>query len=211
MNNNKHPEKEKKVDPSKERKKKSFGFKVSIFLILIFAPIFLIMLVFTPLAAKKAREQLIATYRLPPNYQRKDFDKVLSIMKNSYEFQFYFFALKNKLDTLSEEAWQVLNQNRTPETLFAQMEEMMAVVKASGLLFLHLDYTEDFFNNPQNYPQLSEVYWSFLMEEFKLTLLGVCYKTTYDPHFTFSWDDESYEAAQKLRTIVIKLKALYED
>ena len=83
------------------------------------------------------------------------------------------------------------------------MDELGKRVQSLSILFVNLDYDVEV-SGPSE--ELNKIMWRLLEEEFKLTILGLCYKATFDPDFAFTWDDSARASALKIRKIIDHLK-----
>ncbi|HLF17531.1 MAG TPA: hypothetical protein VI749_01390 [Candidatus Omnitrophota bacterium] len=155
-----------------------------------------------PFKKKDPLLEAIQRYRSPADYTSADIRRMVDTMREDPEFQFYFQALRGQQQNQAiDEAIAVLEANRTPASLLERIEESQGHVRGLGATFYHLEYTDEYVKSPGKSPQLEEVFWQFLSEEFKLTVLGVFYKANHDPRFVFQWDPALVLAAQKLREI----------
>jgi len=182
-------------------------FKVGIFLMLIIAPIVILMAVITPFTGSKSREHSLEKYALSDGFDYDEFDRFFARLRTDAEYSFYFMALESdKQDAIQNEIYSMLDKNRTKSRLLHQINSTREKVRAVTVLFTKFDFKDDFKGNMDVYPGLEPVIWQFIEEEFKLTILGLCYKATYQPNFIFEWSAPARLSAQRLRYIVERSK-----
>lgn len=184
--------------------------KYFLIFIVIFIPLLIVVLVFSPLAKQKAVKEINTQYDryvLPAQFTKENFEQLIEKMKEDNEFKFYFYAFSNdQIDLITNETYMILDQNREREGLLKTIQEQKKMVQGLSEVFFSLEYPDDFIKNPKNYPELNNVIWSFLQEEFKLTLLGAIYKSNFNREFLFLWGDSVHLSADKLRKIIFSLK-----
>ena len=178
------------------------AIKIVSILIVLCVPFFIFITVINSPAPKKQQIKNIEDYRLPERYTANDVFTLVDKMRSQDEFKFYFQAInKERLHSITQKAADVLVTNPNAKDLLDQINRLYEHVSAISFLFYHLDYSNEFISNPSIYPDLDRIYWEFLTEEFKLTILGFCYKSNYDQEFKFRWDGMSRLAAEKLYSI----------
>ncbi|MGE0267547.1 MAG: hypothetical protein AB7S78_03690 [Candidatus Omnitrophota bacterium] len=180
--------------------------KLCLLILLFLAPVLVLMGVFTPFASKKISERIVNSYQIPDDFKIEDITQIVKKMSLDPEFLFYFNVLdKENIARGAFEAYEIMNRSRSAETFLNEINLLQKKTKSLAVMFYHLEYTEDFVENPKSYPDLDKIMKDFLFEDFKLAVLGVCYKANYDESFLFKWDQPSRLAARKLYTIVKKL------
>ena len=141
-------------------------------------------------------------YRITTTLDAEAIDRMVDVMRQEPEFAFYFSVLDERAQRpIRQEAASIILENATPEGLLEMIKEAYAKTQSLGAAFYFMEYGDDFARTPAFYPQLNELFWSFIKEEFQLAILGVFYKAHYDPQFVFTWDELTRLAAQKLRQI----------
>ena len=186
---------------------KVYFTKIGKYLLIIVAPIIFIMLAITPIVMYKTGKSRLEQYKLPKDFDRKDVIFVVSNMRKNHELEFYFQTLNTHLlNKASEEAAQILENNRNKQGLLNQIGKMKEKVKSLSIFFESLELPDDFKEYPEHYPELHKIMYQFIYEEFKLTILGLCYKATFDPDFSFQWDVDARLSAEKIRNIILKLQ-----
>jgi len=151
--------------------------------------------------------RVIRSLKMPTDYTRQDILKVIKKMEGDAEFQFYFEGLKaSRRQEIINEATDILLSHRNQTELYNEIQEIYERVSSLSLLFYHMDITNEFIYTPSAYPNLELLINEFITEEFKLTILGVVYKTQHDPKFVFRWDGKSRLAAQMLYQLVMTRK-----
>ncbi len=182
-------------------------FKFVIFVFIILAPVIFIMVVMGPLAAKKTNDDLLKRYALPVDFSKTEFKSLVTLLKNDAEFKFYFFAMdEKKVEQAIDEVYQLLVSQHTQKGWQQYLEDIKTKVNAHSVHFMHMAIPEDFYEDSELYPTIVKVMDQFLYEEFKLTLVGLSYKSVYDNEFSFQWDEATRLAAQKLQSTIIKIK-----
>jgi hypothetical protein len=195
-----------KAYPRTRGNKKSVFKKLALFAVLIVAPVIVIMIVFGLLASSKERARVLEQYRLPVSYVVGDYERAFLALRKDSEFSPYFQILnQGQLTSVTQKAWKNIDESRTQDDLFKEMELLVSSVRKKANFFLHLDYPENFAIAPDNFPQLKEALNSLIETEFQLSVLGAVYKSTYDNNFIFKWDSTSKEAAQKAFQIFQKI------
>lgn len=203
------------MSPYFKKRSKSFWIyqwspilKMVAVLLMLCVPIVVIMMVFTPLAIKKNTQEVEEQYSLPENFVKDDVISIVNKMKQDQEFAFYFYTLKPKaIERITQEVFVILDENRKQDLLNKKLREVTEEVVQLSILFLHLEYDDEFVKNPSQFPELNQTLWKFLEEEFKLTILGLCYKVNHDKHFSFQWGPSAKLAAQKLQSIIAQTKS----
>lgn len=189
-----------RIETSRKGKK---GLRVLLLILLIFAPIILLMVIFTPIASEKIPERIVNDYRLKPNYQAEDLVETVKKMRLDPDFVFYFWALdSDQVAKATYETYEILDRARTKELLLPELEALQEKVKAMAVMFYHMDYSDEFISKPDRYPDLKQLMDQLVYQEFKLALGGLCYKSNYDKFFRFSWSDTELLAAQKLHRVL---------
>ena len=182
--------------------------KAAILILLIIAPVVIVMAVLRPMAEKKARQEILNRYALPEDFKRADFDVVLTHMKEDGEFFYYFENLRpDRLALAQEAAYTLIDQHRRKEDLIKAVIRQKLKVQLLAKTFNYLSYPKEFYQEPQQYPQLKSAVDSFLFEEYVLAMAGACYKGTFDPQFVFRWDEVTAHAAERFRDVVRQLRA----
>jgi len=178
-------------------------------ILLLILPIIIVMVIFTPIARNKNIQLNYERYTLPENYTEEDIRACIAKMKSSNEFRFYFNALRDsELDEVIDDAVKLLLQTREQKALLNLISIMQEKVIAKSTLFNHLSYPEEYFIRPNDFPQLTNVLQDFIASEFKLSILGLVFKSTYDQKFSFDWDNSARSAAHKLRSIYLQSENL---
>ncbi|MCB9748000.1 MAG: hypothetical protein H6755_06290 [Candidatus Omnitrophica bacterium] len=180
--------------------------KFAVFILLILTPLAVIILIFTPLASKKTESIIFNQYSLPKNFTREDVLRVISNMRNDPEFQYYFLQLKeNDVESAILEVLILLENTKTQHKLLVEIELFKEEVKSLALLFYNLELEESFYSNPEQFDHINKIMWKFLYEDFKLNILGICYKASFDQEFSFKWDQITRLSAQKLHETLLRI------
>lgn len=188
----------------------SFGknvLKVFLILLVFGAPVLFLILVFKPFVAKQQVERPVSrvNYVLPADYQRSDVTALVKKMSSDSEYLFYFYAIeKDEIVKATYDVFEILDRSRSKKALLGELQSMQQKAQSLAMMFYHLEYGEEYIADPTAYPELQKVLKTFLYEEFKLAVLGVCYKGTYDEGFRFEWDRTSRLAARKLHGILLR-------
>lgn len=180
--------------------------KLCLVILLIMAPILVLMLIFTPFASKKISQRIAMNYKIPSNYSADDIAEIVKKMGKDPEFLFYYSALdKEKIVQATYEVYEIMNRSRDAELLKTEIDRLQKKTKSLAVMFYNLDYPEDFLEDPKKTPDLNKVMMDLLFSDFKLAVLGVCYKANYDEKFVLQWDQTSRLAAGKLRTMIKRM------
>ena len=186
-----------------ERKPNSFKrllLLIVLLSILIVASIFVVQSVFKGVLPHNQ-------YHLTSQFTETELVGVVEQMKKDSEFNFYFLALdEEKISQATREAFIIFDHNRSPRELWQEIDLQKKRVINWAIMFRYLDVSSESLDWMTQYPQLASIMWKLLYEEFKMTILGVCYKANFDQTFQFEWPLEVIEAGNKLHAIVIKLK-----
>ena len=177
--------------------------------VLIFgAPVLVLLLIFKPFVSQQVAEERPAVqidYSLPLGYQRKDVTEVVKKMSEDPEYLFYFYSIgKDDIVKATYDVFEILDRARNRDALKSEIDSLQKKTQSLATMFYHLEYTDDYVDDPTAFPELQKVLKTFLYEEFKLAILGVSYKGTYDENFYFQWDRTSRLAARKLHGILLK-------
>jgi len=176
------------------------------FVVIILSPIILILFVLGPIAVKKDRNEFLNKYKLSKDFNRAEVKAIVFTMSDDREYAFYFYVLDaNSIDAVSDQAAQILRHYKGKEELLEQLIQLQKEVTSLALFFQYIDIPHDFESNPQEYPDIRTAISNFIKSEFQLTLIGLCYKATHDQDFSFTWDDQAIESANKIRNLVLKM------
>ncbi len=187
----------------------SFLIKTFLALLVLGAPVLALVLIFKPFVKQPQAERpvLLIDYRLPDGYQRKDITEQVKKMSEDPEYLFYFYSIdKDEIVNATREVFEILDRARHQQSLQKEMLDLQKKTQALATMFYHLEYSDEYLADPTAFPELQKVLKAFLYEEFKLAILGVSYKGTYDPAFRFEWDRTSRLAARKLHAILLRRK-----
>ena len=183
--------------------------KVVLVLILVFA-FFVGIFVFLSMYKSRQRDladaQKFKEYSLPHTLSRGDVKDLLDKMRQDPQFRVYFIVLQeNEITAVVEDIHDLLVKHadrKALSTLILQrqqkVESLAAVLNASTL-------PDRYFERPKEYPVLNKTIWQFFFEEFKLIVLGTCYKANYNIDFRFHWKPSSHQAVIKLHRILLGL------
>ncbi|MBZ0167460.1 MAG: hypothetical protein K8I00_11695 [Candidatus Omnitrophica bacterium] len=181
--------------------------KVFLVLLVFGAPVLVMVLFFKPFVSKKNVEHPVVRvdYKLPKGYQRREVSEAVKKMSDDPEYLFYFYAIeKDEILRATLDVYEILDRARSQESLLTEVETLQMKTKSLAVMFYHLDYDDGYIEDPTAFPELQKVLKTFLYEEFKLAILGVCYKSTYANDFRFEWDRTSQLAARKLHSILLR-------
>ncbi|MCA9401189.1 MAG: hypothetical protein KC713_06155 [Candidatus Omnitrophica bacterium] len=180
--------------------------KFAALILIICTPIIIVMLVFTPMATEKTEQVFKEQYRLSSDFTKNDIIRIIENMRKDHEFMYYFYILKPELlNTAILEVANEMEKYRDQEAIHNLIEQKKEKVSTLGSLLLNLEYPEDYYKNPQSFPSMNNLLWQFFAEEFKLSVVALCYKATYDPTFAFNWDDLTRRAARKFQAVAGRL------
>ena len=176
-----------------------------IFLILV-VPLFIIIVVFMPLASHHKQDRYVE-YVVPRNFAKVDLVKLVGHMRQDPEFGFYFQSLPEEtLNMAIEEIYSQLDQNRGKDKHLELLDSTQENIRSLAILFENFHYSQDIQQFSQLTPELTRAVWLFFCEEFKLVVIGLCYRVTYDRDFSFQWDDEIKRIAMDIRHIIQDLR-----
>ena len=185
---------------------KNYVKYVLVAVVLLTPPIFLVSLL-KPVITRKTKSDILKNYRMAPEMTDDDLLLMIARTKKDPAFRFYFYALpKNEAEGGIASVVKVLKDHRSKEALRDAIEKKKQLVNSLGVSFTYLNIPAD---DPQyitQHPETLPAVYEFLQEEFELTTLGLCYKSTYDPAFRFTWDKTMQLAAKKLKMIIFELK-----
>ena len=172
----------------------------------ILVPIFLLMVVFMPLISKKEKAKYVGRYEFKEMFSKQDVAEIIGQMRNDKEFVFYFAVLTEaNIESALDDVYSRMDRSRERGAYYDEMMGMKSKVQTLALLFNNATFPKEFFKDPQGYPDLCMILWSFIYEEFKLDILGASYKSTYDINFEFQWGDFDKQAAHNLHEILQSL------
>ncbi|MBP9854046.1 MAG: hypothetical protein KBD53_04170 [Candidatus Omnitrophica bacterium] len=181
-------------------------FKFCLYALIFVLPVLVLFVIFAPLAAKKNPQRTAAEYQIPPDFTINDIAKIVERMRTDPEFQFYFRALSSdKITQGALEVYEIMNRSRSGDVFLNEIKLQQKKTSSLALLFYYLEYSDDFFKNPELYPDLSKTIVNFSFEDFKLAVLSICYKSNIDPTFFLKWDETSQLAARKLFETIKRL------
>jgi len=184
--------------------------RIILVLVLLISPVAIVYVIFTPLNVKNAsiqREKSLKTYAFNEDFSLDDLVRLVHQMKKEPEFMFYFIILnENEISIAAGGAFEILKRSWSKEALEQEILHLKEDVELLGRAFYYLDYPSDSAQNWDQYPELKDVMWSFITEEFQLAIIGLCYKASFDHDFSFKWNKTSLLAALKLEEM---LKQMY--
>lgn len=183
-----------------------FLLKTAGVLFLICVPVILVVVVFKPFVAGKQKEELAEyseKYSLRPGFTRNDLREVVDNMRTDYEFQYYFRVFDHGSVALAVDQIGTEIAPRMEKESFRQLlESKQAELERLGMLVENVEFSDDIFRtNDENLRPLKEALWSWLYEDFKLSVMGAIYKSTYDPSFRFHWPPQTVRAAAGLKNL----------
>ncbi|MCA9404081.1 MAG: hypothetical protein KC897_09885, partial [Candidatus Omnitrophica bacterium] len=148
--------------------------------VLIFgAPVLVLLLIFKPFVSQQVAEERPAMqidYGLPLGYQRKDVTEVVKKMSEDPEYLFYFYSIgKDDIVKATYDVFEILDRARNQDALKSEVESLQKKTQSLATMFYHLEYADDYVDDPTAFPELQKVLKTFLYEEFKLAILGVSY------------------------------------
>jgi hypothetical protein len=175
--------------------------------IVVTSPVILTIAIFMPVISRQRSTASAVPDNFRAEFQKENIVKLVQGMRMNGEFRFYFEILSpENIEQAIDEVYSELDQNRSSvamkELLFSKKDQ----VRTKAILFNSFDYsalqsdTEDF-----RQESVFQPLWLFLYEDFKLTILGICYKALYDKNFSFSWEADIKQAALNLRHIIENL------
>lgn len=181
--------------------------KIIGFLVIIIAPVVLLVVIFSPIVVQKSHQRVVERYMLPSHPSLEDIQTMVESMRGDEEFDFYFYALdQDTVDQSLTNVSQIVSLAENKELLFKALNKLKKQVDALSVLFYNVEYPDGFVVNVDDYPEMKNIMQNFLKKEFQLTLIGVCYKVLYDSQFSFQWSKTAHLSAQKLRSLVFKIK-----
>jgi hypothetical protein len=180
--------------------------KIGGVILIILIPVFLTILILMPVIKGSRSQKYADHYQLKEGFTAYDIDQIVDRMSQDHEFYFYFLTLStDSVAQAVDEVQRLLNQNRGREALDRLLVKMMAGIEAEASQLSRLSYPEDFSSRPQNYPEITQKMWNFIYEEFKLAIVGVCYKASYDTQFQFRWQSTTAQMAVRLKDLLLTL------
>ena len=182
--------------------------KLRLILTVLAAPVVLLTIVLYPLVLRFNFERYTQHYRLPKNFTKTNIELAVRQMRQDTEYQFYFKILgPESIARAAHEAYKILDKNRGQSQYLQQITALKNMIQSRAILLHNSHYPADFTQNPLAYPDLIRELWDFLDDEFQLTILGLCYKATYDLKFRFQWDETVLQSAQKIEGVFYSFTA----
>ena len=176
--------------------------KFGMILLVLAAPLVLAVIFLYPMIVISNLVKYVEHYQLPKGFNKANIEAAVKQMRQDTEYQFYFKALgPERIQQATENVYQVLNANRSRGQHLAQIRSMKDRVQSTATLLNSLEFPEGFSKNPLAYEDIVRKFWDFVEDEFQLTILGLCYKSTYDRGFQFHWSLAAKQAAQKWERI----------
>jgi hypothetical protein len=175
---------------------------------LLLFPLVVIVLVFSPFSMSKAVNNSDKLCRLPAHFTMADVVAVSSHMKEKEEFYFYYHSLsREQIERAIQEVYEILTGKTDQESFYKAVAVAKDRVESVAVIFNSLEYSDEYLQRPFEFPNLNRMLVFFIYEDFKTSLLGMCYKGTFDKNFHFEWKESSQEAAQRMRNIMAILTA----
>ena len=187
--------------------KKDTKFPVKLLVItgIILIPLFLTVLICRPIIAKYMSRPIIVHYRLPAAFTKLDVERVIWHMGQEPEYAFYFRALSaDDLKKFVDDVYLLLDAHRGRELHKKLVLEMNSAVEDMAALINTVSFPENM--TAESNPEMIIIFWKFFMKEFQTTVVGLCYKSTYDKDFRLQWSPEAQSAAQKLKNVFTSLE-----
>ena len=180
--------------------------KAFLICLIMIAPLGLAMLLLFPMIARSNSVKYVEHYRLSQGFTKNIIDAAVEQMRQDTEYQFYFKMLDpERIQHASAAVYEILNNNREKGQHYQQIKLLKKQVQATAVSLNNLDFPPDFIADPLAHIDLAGKSWNFVEDEFKLTILGLLYKFTYDRNFQFYWSDTSRKAAQKMENLFVGL------
>lgn len=157
---------------------------------------------------KKDTATVASPYKFSAFYTKDDFVEILEELAKEESFQVYFDTLTpQNISVGMKEIFEFLDKNRGEKPLKSEVLRRQVEIEALALSFSTLSFSEEFFQAPLEHEELGQALWTFVIEEFKATVLAFLYKENYDGNFIFNWKDKETlkETGQKIRGILQKL------
>ncbi len=155
----------------------------------------------------KRYEEHLRAYRLPKPLSQQEYNILLERLKMDPEISPYFTLLpKATISKISSEVFVALQTHATKDELYSVIQKILTEEAGYVRLLLSIPVPDDFLEHPERHPQLRELITKFYFTDFKLALLGMFYRSTYDPSFQFQWDAEARRMASIMNHIVIEAK-----
>ena len=155
-------------------------------------------IVLSPRIFIKKSPQYTENYKLQNGFTRANIETVVAIMHEDTEYVMYFNMLgPDSISRATDAAYRLLDKSRDQQKLLKVVIDLQRRIQSSANDFNNLQFPREFFNNPGDYPALIKILWGFIETEFQLAILGVCYKSTYDPDFQFHWDEAAKQSGLK--------------
>lgn len=180
--------------------------KIFLIIAILTAPMAILAIVLYPMVAATNARKYGENFSLKNGFTRADVETVVAKMREDSDYQFYFKMLgKDSVQRAVDNVYAVLDQSRDQKKHLEEIENFKQQIHLTATLLNNIHYPDDFSKDPMAYPDLIKTFWGFIGQEFQLTILGLCYKSTYDINFQFHWSDSARQAAQKLEGLLFSL------
>ncbi len=191
--------------PSHSLNKQKFPLKFFIIVGIILVPILVTIMVCRPIIARYMSSSYMSVYKLPEAFRKEDIRSIIFNMMREPEYTFYFRALSEEdVPQVIDEVYHALDTHRGRSEHQKLLLEWQKSVEDMATLIDSLSFPEEM--TAESHPELVVMLWKFLRKEFQTTIVGLCYKATYDEEFRLKWSAKSVKAAQLLREVFRQLE-----
>jgi len=193
-------------DPESNKLKIHPAAKVFVILVLAFVPIALVAAVFMPLIAGKHKQEIKEyprLYSLRPDFTRADLSEAVDKMRQDYEFQYYFKILEKKSVALAvDQVYAQIPAKMDRQSFSVLLKAKQTEVERLGQMFDSVYFAKD--DRSPDYDvkrqELKKALCPLFYKDFKLSVMGAIYKSTYDPSFQFQWPFATLRTAINMKT-----------
>ncbi|MFA5260363.1 MAG: hypothetical protein WC450_03955 [Candidatus Omnitrophota bacterium] len=187
------------------RKDATFPVKLLVIAGILLIPLVLTVLICRPIIAQHMSRSIAVHYRLPDDFKKADVERMVWHMGQEPEYAFYFRALSaDDLKNFVDDVYSLLNTRRGREFHSKLVREMQSSVEDMAVLINTLSLPDNM--TAESHPDIIVMFWKFFLKEFQTTVVGLCYKATYDQDFRLEWSPEARSAARKLKDVFTSLE-----
>ncbi len=179
--------------------------KIGLILLAVFVLLSAAVLYSISLIQERRWEEGLKAYVLPEDFSQEDVGRVIQAMRNDAEFAFYFRAFtEQEVGRATAEVYALMRTFKDRKDFLHAIEKKTGTVSSLVRVLLTTDMPDDYAKNPARYPELRNLMGKFYFEDFQLTILGACYRSTYDKHFRFHWGSEARALARRLNRLIVE-------
>lgn len=184
---------------------KNKSVKIISIIFALIAPVIIIMLIITPFAKRKYRQNAIEFYQMPEDFVKQDIINFVEKMRYDRGSQLHFKVLdEDQIASATKAATKIMFENRAKDKLYQQVIKKQKEIAAIGYVFDGLGEVQGMFDETDNAVDYKELSLHMVYDDFILRILAASYKSIYDIEFDLKYDRKTRFYAEKAQSILLK-------